>query len=191
MGVAAAIRQLAWFYIPFYLILVYRESGPREALRRLTSICAVFAAVNLPFFWADPHAWTQGVLAPVLDPMFPMGIGLIGISLTGMLPLNAPAFWAFLELLALGVSTAWFFLKGYRYPVFAPILVVAPLWLSWRSLPSYFYAMPVFVFCLALLEYSRPQELLPTQEWWARFSRGLGIGDEVADRHHATASGPS
>jgi len=34
VGLAAADRQPAWFFAPFYLLVVWRRDGPREALRR-------------------------------------------------------------------------------------------------------------------------------------------------------------
>ncbi len=41
-GLALAAKQLAWFFAPFYLLLVWRRSGARAAVRRLVGCVAIF-----------------------------------------------------------------------------------------------------------------------------------------------------
>src|SRR5688572_5236394 len=76
-GVAAATKQLAWFFAPFYLIAVVGAHGWREGLRRAAMAATVFAATNLPFVLWHPADWIDGVLTPISEPMFPRGAGLI------------------------------------------------------------------------------------------------------------------
>lgn len=151
LGLALAAKQLAWFSAPFYAVLVWREHGWRAALGRLAGAGAVFAALNLPFVLNNPHAWLTGVLAPQLDPMFPLGNGLIRLSLSGVLPLAPAPFYTALELLALAAALIWYWRNCLRAPALGYALAVAPLFFAWRSLTTYFYftALPALALLLS------------------------------------------
>src|SRR5207248_4272012 len=85
-GLALATKQIAWYFIPFYAILLYRRYGFKEVVYRLTIAGSLGLATNLPFILWNPQAWLAGVLAPVADPMFPMGVGIINLSVAHLLP---------------------------------------------------------------------------------------------------------
>ena len=89
-GVACATKQLAWFFAVFFFIAIATRQGWRVALRKSAAAFAVFAIANLPFIVMDPRAWIAGVGAPVADPMFPRGAGLIFLTVNGLLPLWPP-----------------------------------------------------------------------------------------------------
>jgi hypothetical protein len=154
LGLALAAKQLAWFSAPFYAVLVWREHGWRAALGRLAGAGALFAAINLPFFLNNPQAWLAGVLAPETDPMFPLGNGLIRLSLSGVLPLAPAPVYTTLELLVMTAALVWYWRNCLRAPAIGYVLAVAPLYVAWRSLTTYFYftALPA----LALLLSQRP-----------------------------------
>ncbi len=151
LGLALAAKQLAWFSAPFYVVLVWRERGWRAALGRLAGAVAVFVAINLPFFINNPRAWLSGVLAPQLDPMFPLGNGLIRLSLSGVLPLAPTPVYTVLELLAMGAALVWYWRNCQRAPALGYALAVAPLFFAWRSLTTYFYftALPALALLLS------------------------------------------
>lgn len=151
LGLALATKQLAWFSAPFLLILVWRERGWRAAAGRLAGAAAVFAALNAPFFLNNPRAWLSGVLAPQLDPMFPLGNGLIRLSLSGLLPLAPALVYTTLEALALVGALVWYWRHCLRAPALGYALAMAPLFFAWRSLTTYFYftALPAFALWLA------------------------------------------
>ena len=151
LGLALAAKQLAWFSAPFLLILVWRERGWRAAAGRLAGASALFAAINAPFFINAPRAWLAGVLAPQLDPMFPLGNGLIRLPLSGVLPLAPAAIFTALELLALVAALAWYWRHCLRAPALGYALATAPLFFAWRSLTTYFYftALPALALWLA------------------------------------------
>lgn len=146
LGLAIAAKQLAWFYLPFYAILIWRERGWRAAVTRLAGAGAIFLAINGPFIVVNPRAWLSGVLAPQVDPMFPLGNGLVRLSLSGLFPL-APA-WVYtgLELLAMLACIAWYWRYGKDKPELGFALATLPLFFAWRSLTTYFYfaALPAF-----------------------------------------------
>src|SRR5487761_2721215 len=116
LGLALATKQLAWFSAPFLLMLVWRERGWRAAAGRLAGAVALFTAINAPFFLSDPRAWLSGVLAPQLDPMFPLGNGFIRLSLSGLLPLAPASVYTVLELLALAGALVWYWRHCLRSP---------------------------------------------------------------------------
>src|SRR5919201_1919154 len=86
-GVACAIKQIAWFFAPFWLIAVGTIVGWRAAARQTLIAAAVFAVTNLPFIAWHPADWLAGVLTPVLAPMFPRGAGLVFLATNSGLPL--------------------------------------------------------------------------------------------------------
>lgn len=171
-GLALATKQQAWFFIPFYAIFIgfgglaisaARPFGSwatwRDAILRLAGAAGIFLAINLPFILHDGHAWLMGVLAPVRDPMFPRGPGLVQFALARVLPLWPQPVYTALELLGILAAVGWYAWRGARrYPATAFILALLPLWLAWRSLPTYFYfaALPALALWLAWHE-SAPQ----------------------------------
>jgi hypothetical protein len=143
-GIAAATKQLAWFFAPFYLIAVLTTHGWREGLRRAAIAAAVFVATNLPFVLAHPRDWFEGVTTPLSDPMFPRGAGIIFLGTNGGLPLlPASAYLALEGLCAIAcLAVAW---RSRRTsPELGIVLALMPLFFAWRSLFSYFFLVPLF-----------------------------------------------
>jgi hypothetical protein len=163
LGLACAAKQLAWFYLPFYFIRVGRELGWREATKRVAGAGAIFAAINLPFFLNDPRAWVAGVAAPLADPMFPAGNGLIRLSLVGLVPLAPSTLYAGLEALAFFACLAWYWRYGRRVPEVGFVLAVLPLFFAWRSLTTYFYFVGVPALVLWLARQHESQAASPPQ----------------------------
>lgn len=154
LGLALATKQLAWFSAPFYVILIWRERGWRAAMGRLAGAGALFVAVNLPFVIASPRAWLAGVLAPQTDPMFPLGNGVVRLALSGILPLAPAGVYTALEALVMVVALYWYWRNCLRAPALGYALAIAPLYVAWRSLTTYFYF--IVLPALALLLPARP-----------------------------------
>lgn len=151
LGLALASKQLAWFFIPFYVIMVWRQYNGMEVVRRLTIAAAFALAINLPFILWNPHAWLAGVMAPIADPMFPMGAGLISLSSTPLLPAFPQVVYDVLEVGTMLAAFVWYWRICKKHPEAAMLLAVIPLFFAWRSLPSYFYcsAFPIFLLMAA------------------------------------------
>jgi hypothetical protein len=151
LGLAIATKQLAWFAAPFYAVLVWRAGGWRELAKRLSITIPIFAVTNGPFLLAAPLAYVHSVAAPMTDPMFPMGSGIIALSLAGILPLLSRAAYALLELGALiaGLSAFAFGLCR-RSPALGLVLATLPLLFAWRSLINYFYLTPLLALAVCL-----------------------------------------
>jgi hypothetical protein len=143
-GVAAATKQLAWFFAPFYLIAVVTTHGWREGLRRGAIAAAIFVVTNLPFLALHPADWFEGVTTPLSDPMFPRGAGIVFLGTNGGLPLlPSTAYLALEAIVALAcVAVAW---RSRRTsPELGVVLALVPLFFAWRSLFSYFFLIPLF-----------------------------------------------
>jgi hypothetical protein len=156
MGLAASTKQVAWLYILFYLILILRETGWKPMLKSMGAMAVIFLGINLPFIFGAPHQWLDGVLAPVLDPMFPRGVGIVGFSVAGILPPNALLF-TMMELAVLIVAAAWYYRSGYRYPQVGLLLAALPFFFAWRSYSCYFQFASLLIFgAVVVLEYAKP-----------------------------------
>ncbi len=151
LGLALASKQLSWFFIPFYAMMVWRQYNFMEAARRLTIASGVALAINIPFILWNPHAWIAGVMAPMSDPMFPMGVGLISLSSTPLLPIFPSMVYDVLELGAMLIALIYYWRLCKERPEAAMVLAVIPLFFAWRSLSSYFYcaAFPLFILIAA------------------------------------------
>jgi uncharacterized membrane protein len=144
LGLACAVKQLIWPLVPLYLILIWKREGPKAALTRFAVTLGAFLIPNLPFILASPGAWARSMLLPVTLPIFPSGVGLVGLARGGILPLLPPAAYALLELAAL-VALAFWLARTQRTfpPEVVLILGLLPFALSWHSLFTYFMAIPV------------------------------------------------
>lgn len=151
LGLALASKQLAWFFVPFYLILIWRQHNLREAIWRVLAAGSLALAINLPFILWNPEAWLAGVLAPMADPMFPQGVGLINLSTYHLLPYLPSWCYLALEASAMAGMLAYYWRICRVCPEAALLLAVLPLFLAWRSLPSYFgcTAFPIFLLMAA------------------------------------------
>ena len=145
-GLAVATKQIAWFFAPYYLIAVATQRGWRAALRDGAIAAGVFAVTNAPFLLHDAGAWLQGVLTPLVEPMFPRGAGVVFLSTSGGVPLAPSLAYAVMEGVAFiaCVVAAW---RARRTsPEIGAVLAVVPLFFAWRSLFSYFFLLPLFAF---------------------------------------------
>ena len=145
-GVACATKQIAWFYAVFFFIAIATREGWRAAVRKSAAAMAVFAVVDLPFIVMDPRAWLAGVTAPIADPMFPRGAGIIFAALNGVLPLWPPLAYTALEAAAFAVCVAVAWRARRTSPELGAVLATLPLFFAYRSLFSYFFLLPLFAF---------------------------------------------
>ncbi|MGH2447995.1 MAG: hypothetical protein ACRDFS_05265 [Chloroflexota bacterium] len=151
MGLAIANKQLAWFFVPFYLIVVWRKYGLLEATRRTAIMAGVFLAFNIPFMIWSPSAFLSGVTSPMADPMFPLGIGLIAAFVPHGMPVLPKVSFTVLEGLAWLGGIAAFARWRQLSPAAGIVLAALPLFFAWRSLFNYFYLIPLLALGVSLL----------------------------------------
>jgi len=161
IGLALATRQEAWFFAPYYLILVGRLGSWRGAAARLAVVAVVCALINAPFIVLSSGAWLHGVLGPLRDPMYPLGEGVIALATSGALPLWSRAAYTGLELAALVLCLLIYLRTCRRHPGTGLVLALVPLVFAWRSLFTYFYvALPLLCLWVILAD------LAPDRSAW-------------------------
>jgi len=143
LGLACAVKQIVWPLALFYAVIVWRQRGPREALRRMGIAAAAFLVPNLPYLIASPGAWLNSQLLPMTLPIFPSGIGLVGLARWNLLPLLPSAVYTLFELLAFASLLLWFARsKIMPRPEIALVVGLLPLFLAWHSAFAYLIAVP-------------------------------------------------
>jgi len=145
-GIAASIKQIAWFIAPFYFIAVLGTSGWRAAMRHAAIAGAIFVATNLPFIAWHPAAWLEGIITPVVAPMFARGSGIVFLGTNGGLPLLPATAYLAMEATAMLVCLAIAWRARRTSPELGIALALIPLFFAWRSLFSYFFLIPLFAF---------------------------------------------
>ncbi len=145
MGIAIATKQVAWFFIPFYLILIMRMLGVKKMLSVLAIVAAVFLAANAPFIASDPQLWATSLMAPMLDNLFPLGVGTISLVSGGVLDIESPLLFSLMEIIVGIVAVVWYYRNCRRYPHSGPLLAMLPLFFAWRSLWPYFFYTDIII----------------------------------------------
>jgi len=118
-------------------------------------IGATFAVLNMPFIFGAPQAWLEGVLAPIFDPMFPSGDGIVAFSIAGILPANS-LLYTMIEIAVLLAALVWYYFNCRRYPQTGLLLAVLPLFFAWRSYSCYFCFASLLIFgAVIIAEYGQ------------------------------------
>ena len=137
------MKQIVWPLALFYAVIVWRQRGPREALLRMGIVAASFLVPNLPYLIASPGAWLSSQLLPMTLPIFPSGIGLVGLARWNLLPLLPSAVYTLLELAGFAALLLWFARsKVMPRPAIALVVGLLPFFLAWHSAFAYLIAVP-------------------------------------------------
>jgi hypothetical protein len=156
MGLAVATKQIAWFFVPFYLILIFQTMGIKKSLSAITIVFSIFLSINIPFIIDDPGLWLTSLMAPITDNMFPLGIGIVSLISSGILDIRSPLIFSILEIGVAVMVIFWYFRNCRRYPHAGPVLAVLPLFFAWRSLwPYFFYADIIILAGIIIDEYDQ------------------------------------
>jgi len=159
MGLAVTSKQLAWFFIPFYLVLLLRQVGWQKSLQLGGVIGGIFFLTNIPFIFSAPQAWAESLFAPLIDPMFPSGVGVVIFSITGLVPPGTSMVYVLIEMGVLAACLCWYYYNCRKYPDTGLVLAAFPLFFAWRSYSFYFYPAAILLFAAVLV--SRGSSALP------------------------------
>jgi uncharacterized membrane protein len=152
MGMAVAVKQVAWFLLPFYLILIFRTVGWKRALSAAGIILGIFLATNAWFIAIDPKLWLTSLLAPMTDNLFPLGSGVVTLVTSGVVDIQSPLIFTVMEGIVAIAAIIWYFRNSHRYPHTGPILAMLPLFFAWRSLWSYFFYIDIIVLAAIIID---------------------------------------
>jgi hypothetical protein len=152
MGIAVATKQVAWFFLPFYLILILKSGGWKHAFGTLAIVGVIFAAFNIVFIVPDPKLWLSSVLAPMIDKFFPMGVGPVSLVINGYIKTQSPLIFSLMEMIAMVVALVWYWRNCLRYPHTGIILAVVPLFFAWRSSWWYFFYFDIMLLAAIIIE---------------------------------------
>jgi hypothetical protein len=155
MGLAATSKQLAWFFVLFYLILILRTIGWKRFFQVAAVIGAILLVTNLPFIIGGPLTWLRSVLAPMVDPMFPEGVGIVSFSIAGLGPSGMGMVYTIMEVVVLVACLTWYYYKCGKYPDAGMALAVLPFLFAWRSFSMYMSSAGILVFATALIAHGR------------------------------------
>jgi hypothetical protein len=153
LGIGAATYQTVWFLVPFAAVYVYHLKGMKDAVVGLIIAATAFLAINMPFIAADPVLWFTSVFAPMFDKLYPLGVGLVSLTETSIITIQASTIFTVLEMAALGGGLWWYFRNGGKYPATGLLLSVFPVFFAWRSLGTYFYYVDIILLAVVLIEY--------------------------------------
>jgi hypothetical protein len=151
IAIAVAVKQMAWFVLPFYLILIFRTIGLRQTVTVGLIIIGVFLTANGAFIAADPGLWFSSVCAPITHDMFPLGVGIISLVTGGAADIQSPLLFNIMEIAVAAIAVVWYFCKCRRYPEAGLLLAVLPLFFAWRSLWGYFFYIDVIILASVML----------------------------------------
>ena len=142
LGLAIATRQQAWLVAPFLLVWAAQRYGRREAVARGALALGIAVLIHVPFLIGAPAAVIRGMTDPALLPLEPWGIGPAKLAADGTGPLLPRPAYLIAAVAAYVALLAGFASRRMRGALALPL---APLWLSWRALQSYFAFLPIFL----------------------------------------------
>lgn len=163
LGLALGSNELAFFFLPAYLLICYRLTGrgPRLIGAVLTLIIGV-----VPWLIRYPDA-VSAIWHNLSAPTFPLGYGPIELGLAGFLKPPPSDLMLGLTALAMVLILLW----GWRRPewrIAAGVLLLSAFWLSWRSLDEYMAQIPLLglVAIVALLTTRGQKGPAPDEASW-------------------------
>ena len=150
MGLAVATKQTAWFFLPFYLILLWRRSGIKSLAFVTSVIAGIFILMNAYFIIKGPTLWLSSLASPMADPMFPMGVGIVSLVTSGIVNIRSSLPFTIIEAIVFIGGILWYVRNARQYPLAGPILAVLPIFFAWRSMLDYFFFVQLIVIACML-----------------------------------------
>jgi len=146
-GIAASVKQNAWFLAPFIAIGIYKEHKSMKPVFRYALISFItFLVPNVPFILNNPSTWFRGVLSPFASANVPSGQGMINFTLIERLGGGDLSLFSYS---AAALMFAFILMTWMFYPQFKRVLFILPsivLFFPTRSFASYLIGLfPVFL----------------------------------------------
>jgi hypothetical protein len=154
MGIAVATKQVAWFFLPFYAIVIIRHLLWKKSLLSAGLVISVFAAFNLPYILAGAPVWFDSVVSMMKDALFPSGWGAITLVLQGWIHIESPLAFTLMETAMMVAAIFWYWRNARKYPHIGVILPLFVLFFAWRSLWPYFFYADAILLVVVLQDYA-------------------------------------
>jgi len=189
MGIAAATKQTAWFFIPFYSIAVFKTIGLKRVGYIMAIMVSIFLAANLPFAIRDFGPWITSIVTPMSNNMFPVGVGLVSLVTNGIIKVNSPFIFNIVEFMLLGCGIIWYFFYFKRYPCLGPVLAIFPIFFAWRSLFGYFFYTGLIVLAMVLCQDWNLSESLESHSTSRSYNKAENTPDMSTKRFEKIVNG--
>lgn len=151
LGLAASTIQLAWFAIPFFYILTYREEGKKKLAKVVLISIAVFILINSYFILQAPGPFIYSIFSIFgTSKLMPLGANIAQFFLRSYVePFWIPA------LIAMIVFATLMVLFYFYTATLRPLIAIAPafiFFLTWRNLEYYGLAFVPLMILLCYLK---------------------------------------
>jgi hypothetical protein len=146
LGLAVASNQLAWPFVLAYGLFCLDLGG---WAKRAGGFVVALLVCLLPWLLVYPDA-ARTVLGTLTAPTFPLGSGLVELGLGHFIALTSRSVLldaSGLAIILIGLWGVW----SRTWRVSAAVLVLASLWLSWRSLDEYLAQIPLLALAALLV----------------------------------------
>jgi hypothetical protein len=92
-------------------------------------------------------------MAPLFAHFYPLGVGLVSLTETGVINIQSSTIFTILEMAALFGGLWWYYKNGKKHPVTGLLLAILPVFFAWRSLGPYFFYYDIILFAAILIDY--------------------------------------
>ncbi len=164
LGLAASTIQLAWFALPFLLILTLREQGTKKFYKSVLIVLAVFLIINSYFILLAPKPFLGDMLSIFGSSKLVPG----GPNLALLLIHSYPVPLWYDSLVPIVTLLAFIGLFYLYTATLKPLLAIVPaliFFLSWRNLIMYALAfIPIIIVMCYLNEKDAAPDLLKSKK---------------------------
>jgi len=160
MGLAIATKQVIWFFLPFYLILILREKGLRKSILIATLCAVIFFVFNGAYIINDPKLWFSSIVEPMANTLFPSNIGIITLNFLGIINAHSSLPFTIMEVIVYLTSLTWYYFNCKKAPETGLVLAITPFFFAWRGSWGYYLYYDVLILATILLwaNKTKPQD---------------------------------
>jgi hypothetical protein len=151
MALAIATKQVIWFFLPFYLILILREKGFRKSFLVAALCAAVFLLFNGAYIINDPKLWFSSIVEPMANTLFPSNIGIITLNFMGIINAHSSLPFTIMEIIVYVASLMWYYFNCKKAPETGIVLAITPFFFAWRGSWGYYLYYDILIMASILL----------------------------------------
>ena len=146
LGLALGSNELAWFFLPGYVLLCWEDRRWRE---RVLGVGATLLVAVVPLVIRYPDS-LSAIYNSLRARTFPLGSGPSELVLARFWSGPPRIVWLVVTGLAIAAIWSWGVFSP-RWRVGAAVLTLAAFWLSWRSLDEYLAQIPLLALVAVLV----------------------------------------